>query len=302
MSEPNLLNQVPGLSDSRVSVIVPTLNNERTLRLCLRALNGQSRQPDEIIVVDGGSTDATCSIAQEDARLLNSKVANRCYQQNLAAEFADGDYLLFLDADMTLSELVIEQALSAAANCPRVALTIPEVSTGKTFWARAKAFERSFYAGVWWIEAARWFPREVFTAVCGFDPAMVGVEDWDIDQRVRALTEVSRISAPAYHDEGDLRVMHLAARKAHYSATFDKFRERHPARANLAMGIGPRVRLFASQPLEIMKHPVLSFGVAALGLAEIASTRGWLKTTDPWPEERPIVARVAVDDRLSDEA
>ncbi|NCV22291.1 MAG: glycosyltransferase, partial [Chloroflexi bacterium] len=49
--------------DERVSVYVPCYNGEPWLQSCLSALIDQSRPPDELLVIDDGSTDASASIA-----------------------------------------------------------------------------------------------------------------------------------------------------------------------------------------------------------------------------------------------
>lgn len=270
-------------------MVVPTLNNARTLRRCLEALRRQSRRPDELIVVDAGSSDATPEIAQELAELVVSPIANRCYQNNLGARTATGDFLLFLDADMITSIDVVAEALAriSEAGSPQ-ALVLPEVSIGTTFFARAKAFERTFYQGIWWLEALRWLPSDLFWSVGGFDTSMTGTEDWDLDQRVRDTAHVGWLTAVTFHEEGELHLRDLAARKAHYSVTFERFAEKFPARAQLAMGIVPRAKLFARQPRRLLAHPILSAGVAVMGLAEVGATRGWFRTQDPWPEERPV--------------
>ena len=78
-----------------LSVIVPTLNAEPHLAACLERM----KAADEILVVDGGSTDATAAIAEAaGARLLDSP-RGRGVQLRAGAEAATGDWLLFLHAD-----------------------------------------------------------------------------------------------------------------------------------------------------------------------------------------------------------
>jgi rSAM/selenodomain-associated transferase 2 len=86
-------------SELNISVIVPTLDAAKTLETTLRGLHEIS----DIIVVDGGSVDATIEIATEcGARVVR---ANKGRGQQLAAgaDAATSDWLLFLHADTILS-------------------------------------------------------------------------------------------------------------------------------------------------------------------------------------------------------
>ena len=95
-----------------VSVIIPTLNEASCLAETLASLREQ--QPREIIVVDGGSQDATCEIAGT-ADLIFHSSPGRARQMNIGAAHARGDILLFLHADCQLET----GALDAAENSLR---------------------------------------------------------------------------------------------------------------------------------------------------------------------------------------
>ena len=82
-----------------VSVIIPTLNEESCLEDTLRLL--RLHRPYEIIVVDGGSSDATCWLASAADLFLHGP-RGRAVQMNLGAAHATGDVLLFLHADCSL--------------------------------------------------------------------------------------------------------------------------------------------------------------------------------------------------------
>ncbi|HYI40504.1 MAG TPA: TIGR04283 family arsenosugar biosynthesis glycosyltransferase [Allosphingosinicella sp.] len=82
-----------------LSIVIPALNAAETLGPCLEAV----READEVIVVDGGSSDATPAIAEASgARLVRSPLG-RGTQLAAGAAAASGDWLLFLHADTRLA-------------------------------------------------------------------------------------------------------------------------------------------------------------------------------------------------------
>lgn len=81
----------------KISVIIPTLNEERYVGLCIERVSGEFSG--EILVVDGGSEDRTVEIARAGgARVLSSR-RGLAAQLNRAAAEASGDALFFLAAD-----------------------------------------------------------------------------------------------------------------------------------------------------------------------------------------------------------
>jgi len=102
----------------KLSIIIPTLNEESSLGRTLASVSGRGH---EIIVVDGGSDDGTPEIAREHASVVLDSKRGRGIQQHIGACHAKGDVLLFLHADTLLSkgfDIVIERTLSD----PRVIL------------------------------------------------------------------------------------------------------------------------------------------------------------------------------------
>lgn len=87
-----------------ISIVIPALNEERALPATLARIFRQLGEY-EVIVVDGGSTDATIDIVQGDGRItcLSAKTG-RASQMNAGADRASGDWLLFLHADTLLPD------------------------------------------------------------------------------------------------------------------------------------------------------------------------------------------------------
>jgi len=90
----------PSLADQAISIIIPALNEAASLPISLKTI--QTATNVEVIVVDGGSLDATIQVAEAlGAKAINS-TAGRSRQMNLGADVASGDILLFLHADTNL--------------------------------------------------------------------------------------------------------------------------------------------------------------------------------------------------------
>ncbi len=99
-----------------ISVIIPTLNEETGIAACLDALSALRERGHEVIVVDGGSSDATPAIAHNLADALIGAARGRAVQMNAGAAVARGDVLLFLHADTRLpreADRLIAAALPA---------------------------------------------------------------------------------------------------------------------------------------------------------------------------------------------
>ena len=87
----------------KITVIVPTLNEESCIVETLKSISNQDIKPNyDIIVCDGGSTDNTVKLAQKYAKVLRSPIRGKVDQLNFATKHAKGDILLFLDADTML--------------------------------------------------------------------------------------------------------------------------------------------------------------------------------------------------------
>ncbi len=96
-----LLTSLCNFTLMKISVVIPTLNSEKTIRV---AVSSSLKVADEVIVVDSFSTDRTVEIAEhEGARVLQVR-GSRLIARVEGAKIASGDYVVNLDSDMYFSE------------------------------------------------------------------------------------------------------------------------------------------------------------------------------------------------------
>ena len=89
---------------SKISIIIPTINEANNLPLLLSDLSGIQKEG-EIIIVDCGSKDKTIDIANiYGAKVWISKEMNRGLQLDMGAKKSKGDWLIFLHADTRLTQ------------------------------------------------------------------------------------------------------------------------------------------------------------------------------------------------------
>lgn len=99
----------------KISIIIPTYNEEKVLPQCIESLGFQTFTDFEIIVVDDGSTDRTLEVLSElKIKNLKLKIEHAAHlgagaARNLGAGNAKGEILVFVDADMTFDESFLEK-------------------------------------------------------------------------------------------------------------------------------------------------------------------------------------------------
>ena len=94
----------------KISVIIPTYNEAQNLEACLISLAGQNYKNFEVILIDDGSNDDTLSILSQlkipnlKLLILRQKHLGPGAARNLGASRAEGEILVFVDADMTFDK------------------------------------------------------------------------------------------------------------------------------------------------------------------------------------------------------
>jgi glycosyltransferase involved in cell wall biosynthesis len=110
-----------------ISVIVPTLNEAENIQVFLESIDVQPPVAYETLVVDGGSSDETCTIAEEhNARVLVLPGHGEFISRNIGAKMAKGDLLLFTCADIIFPKNIFQRIVEKFADNPQlIALSGP---------------------------------------------------------------------------------------------------------------------------------------------------------------------------------
>lgn len=164
------------------SIIIPTLNEAACIT---HTLAGVAALPGnvEVVVVDGGSTDETCALAQDSARVMQS-ARGRAAQMNAGAQAASGEVLLFLHADTLLPPGALD-AVQAALADPAVNAGCFRLGFDKPGWAYGfySLCTRLPWHRMVFGDRAIFVRRQVFEAVGGF-PVQAIFEDLDFFRRL----------------------------------------------------------------------------------------------------------------------
>lgn len=189
----------------RLSVVIPTLDAAARLEATLAGLVGA----DEIVVADGGSTDATPTIAARGGVRLIAAPRGRGPQLAAGAAAATGDWLLFLHADTVLAPGWREVAEEFAARRPEAAayfrLRLDDLAPAARRIERAAAW-RARRLGLPYGDQGLLISASLYRAIGGFR-ALPLMEDVDIARRLGrarlvALPHAAITSAARYRRDG----------------------------------------------------------------------------------------------------
>lgn len=166
-----------------ISFIVPAYNEERLLGATLDALRAAALAAGEryeSIVVDDASTDRTAVIAKHHGAALVS-VAHRqiAATRNSGARKANGDWLIFVDADTIVNEAVVRSAVAALRSGAAGGGAAVEFDGTVPLYARLllPILVWSFRSAGLAAGCFLFCTRNAFVAVGGFDEAFYGAEE-----------------------------------------------------------------------------------------------------------------------------
>jgi glycosyltransferase involved in cell wall biosynthesis len=164
-----------------LSFIVPAYNEELELPETLRAIrNAAAGHPFEIIVVDDSSTDRTAKIAQEHgACAVPIQCRHIAAARNAGARVANGEVLLFVDADTRIAADHVRGAVGALQNGASGGGARLRFDQAVPFWAHVcfKMFCAIYFTANLGAGAFLFTSRKNFLAAGGFDEQFFAAEE-----------------------------------------------------------------------------------------------------------------------------
>ncbi len=193
-----------------ISYIIPTLNEEDALPATLRSIRDQPGDK-EILIIDGGSNDATLEIAKLHACAVFQGEPGRGAQMNLGASKASGDILLFLHADTIIPQGAAEEIDHLLGRPGVLAGTFRLSFDVSSFWLRLYSLCSSINAPLFtYGDQGLFIQRTEFQSVGNFQ-AYPLLEDVEFQTRLRKRGRVAksklaaRTSARRFQRNGPLK-------------------------------------------------------------------------------------------------
>lgn len=184
---------MPAEIPPRISVIIPTLNEEEHLSQTLKKVRDGFNI--EVIVVDGGSTDGTGAIAKNYLECTRGRAA----QQNKGAQVATGELLLFLHADTLLPDgwdwIVRKTLAEPAIALGAFAFKVLEPFPGQKF-IEDTANWRSKAGGLPYGDQGLFMQKEIFEQAGGF-PDQPIMEDYAFVRTLRRFGKIITVPQAA---------------------------------------------------------------------------------------------------------
>lgn len=178
-----------------VSLVTPSLNQGRFIRATIESVLRSGYDNLEYIVMDGGSTDGTASIAAEYAsRLTFVQEADRGQAHAINKGFArsKGDILAWINSDDTIEPGAIAHAVRALADTPDAALVygngylINETGSERRRFPASEPFNlwKLLYVTDYVLQQTCYFRRSALEAVDWLDESLHYALDWDLLMRL----------------------------------------------------------------------------------------------------------------------
>lgn len=191
--------EITSQKKAQISIVIPTLNEDKFLPKLLQSLVEQSDKNFEVIVVDGKSNDKTVEVARSyietvpNLTVIESQEKGVSFQKNLGAKKAKGEWVLFIDADVILYPYFFDR-IRSFIDSGSVSFITPWFSPDTPHSADVAVtllalgmFEGALIVKKPLAACVVGVKKELFESVGGFDETRSFGEDHDLTQKLEKI-------------------------------------------------------------------------------------------------------------------
>ena len=243
-----------------VSIIIPTKDSADTIDRCLASVRMQSYGKIEIILVDNYSYDETLNIAKKYDTKVYLAGPERSAQVNFGVSKALGKYVYRVDSDFVLEPSVVQEAVQSCEKFDYDAIVIHNTSDPTiSFWAKVRKMERDSYRNDKVNVAARFWKKEVFESIGGFDVNLIAGDDYDLHNRLlKSGYKIGWIKAQETHIGEPKNMAEIFRKHYFYGQNLGRFIEKNQERA--LTQLSPLRRSLAKSLSESCQDPAIIMG------------------------------------------
>lgn len=162
-----------------ISIIIPAYNAAKTIQMCLESVFNQTYKDIEVIVVNDGSTDdllLALTNCRQKITIVSQENKGAPSARNYGFKFSRGEYVLFLDADISMKPEMLAKMHEALESDKSASYAYSSFLWG---WKKFKLwpFDAQKLRAMPYIHTSSLIRRGAF---CGFDESLKKFQDWDL--------------------------------------------------------------------------------------------------------------------------
>jgi glycosyltransferase involved in cell wall biosynthesis len=177
-----------------ITVVIPAYNASKYIAETLTSVLAQTLPPDEVLVIDDGSTDDTADVAEgfgPPVRVIRRKNARQAASRNFGVQEAKSEWVAFMDSDDLWTVDKLEKQMLELARNPKADLCYTArihfvESDGHKTWRKvipvppAEGIRKALFRNTTFLPSSVVVRRSAFLAAGGFATHFKVVEDWDL--------------------------------------------------------------------------------------------------------------------------